>query len=146
MTSAVQPPFYEAGSRRVVDTNIISYVLKGDTRGPLYRPHLNTFQLAISFQTLAELEAWALIARWGERKQAELRAFLAPYVIIHSDQRLCEQYAHVMHASKRDGTNIDTADAWIAATALALKCPLVTHNAADFAGVPNLNIISEQSA
>jgi predicted nucleic acid-binding protein len=41
-------------------------------------------------------------------------------------------------------TAIDTADAWIAATALALNCPLVTHDAADFAGVPGLKIISEQ--
>ena len=29
---------------------------------------------------------------------------------------------------------------------LALRCPLVTHNAADFAGVPNLMIITEPQA
>ena len=35
------------------------------------------------------------------------------------------------------------ADAWIAAVALALSLPLVTHNPNDYAGVTGLQIISE---
>jgi predicted nucleic acid-binding protein len=36
-----------------------------------------------------------------------------------------------------------TADAWIAATALQLGVPLVTHNVGDYAGVSGLAILSE---
>jgi predicted nucleic acid-binding protein len=35
------------------------------------------------------------------------------------------------------------ADAWVAATALAYGLELVTHNPADFAGIPNLVVVSE---
>jgi predicted nucleic acid-binding protein len=34
-------------------------------------------------------------------------------------------------------------DAWIAATALYLNAPLVTHNAAHFRDVPGLHVITE---
>jgi len=36
-----------------------------------------------------------------------------------------------------------TGDAWVAATALSYDVPLVTNNAADFAGVSGLTVISE---
>ena len=36
------------------------------------------------------------------------------------------------------------ADAWIAATALSLDCPLVTQNARHFADIPGLAVISER--
>jgi tRNA(fMet)-specific endonuclease VapC len=48
-----------------------------------------------------------------------------------------------MHMADKAGTPMGVADAWIAATALALGCPLVTHNATDFQGVPGLPIITE---
>ncbi len=38
---------------------------------------------------------------------------------------------------------METADAWIAATALLYGAPLVTHNRSDYLGVPELTIISE---
>lgn len=47
-------------------------------------------------------------------------------------------------ACRRIGRPIDTADVWIAATALLLDAPLVTHNGAHFSGVPGLTVISEK--
>ena len=35
------------------------------------------------------------------------------------------------------------ADAWIAATALLLNVPLITHNAAHYVGIDGLRVISE---
>jgi predicted nucleic acid-binding protein len=40
------------------------------------------------------------------------------------------------------GVSIGNADAWIAATALDLEAPLLTHNRKDFAAVPGLTVIS----
>ena len=38
---------------------------------------------------------------------------------------------------------IDAADAWIAATALAVGAPLITHNAKDYAGITGLKLQSQ---
>ncbi|MFC3861167.1 PIN domain-containing protein [Deinococcus antarcticus] len=132
-------------SRLVVDTNIVSYIYKEDTRGPLYASHLKGHSLILSFQSLAELDVWARRANWGARRTADFHAYLAPYTIIYPDERILEQYAFARFESLKVGIQIDPADAWIAATALALRCPLVTHTAADFAGVPNLKLITEQA-
>lgn len=44
----------------VVDTDVVSYLFKKDTRSRLYRRHLLGNGLVVSFMTLAELEHWAL--------------------------------------------------------------------------------------
>ena len=40
----------------LVDTDVVSYIFKRDTRGALYDPHLDGRSQFISFMTLAELE------------------------------------------------------------------------------------------
>lgn len=40
------------------------------------------------------------------------------------------------------GRRIESADAWIAATALLYDAALIAHNPADYAGVPNLRVLS----
>ncbi len=45
--------------------------------------------------------------------------------------------------TRRAGTPMSVADAWVAATALHLQLPLVTHNRTHFAGVAGLTVISE---
>lgn len=129
--------------RLVVDTNIVSYLYKGDSRGPVYAARLAGHHLALSFHSVAELEVWALRAGWGERRRAEFQAFLALYTVIPHDPLISHHYAQVRAQCLNVGRSIDPADAWIAATALALRCPLVTHNPADFAGVPHLTLITE---
>jgi tRNA(fMet)-specific endonuclease VapC len=54
----------------IVDTDVVSFLLKGDTRAHLYRPHLQDQTLALSFMTVAELYQWAYVRNWGERKLA----------------------------------------------------------------------------
>ena len=127
----------------VVDTDVVSYLFKGDTRSDLYRPHIAGKVLLISFMTLAELRQWALVKNWGERRWQELETFLDDYAIIHSDSDLCTAWAEVAHNAIRNGRPIDTADAWIAATALHLGLPLITHNRNHYLGVDGLSVISE---
>jgi tRNA(fMet)-specific endonuclease VapC len=44
----------------VADTDVLSYLVRGDTRGEAFRPYLEGRRLAVSFQTVAELDRWAL--------------------------------------------------------------------------------------
>ena len=127
----------------IVDTDVLSYLFKRDTRGESYRPHLHGRLGILSFMTIAELEFWARIRNWGPTRRAELSAFLEPYTIVQSDDRLCETWAEVRSQVMRDGRHIDTADCWIAATARLYDIPLLTHNANHFVHVDGLKIVSE---
>ena len=127
----------------VVDTDVVSFIFKGDTRGVWYEPHLVGKVAIISFMTRAELNQWALLSHWGRARRERLAQYLRRFVVIHSDDHLCLQWAEVKAQARRNGTPIETADAWIAATALLHGIPLVTHNRSDYAGVEGLQIISE---
>jgi predicted nucleic acid-binding protein len=52
------------------------------------------------------------------------------------------KWAEIMVAANRKGRPMEVADAWHAATALALGVPLMTHNAADYVGVNGLSILT----
>ncbi len=127
---------------RVVDTNVLSFLFRQDSRAEAYLPYLENKASAISFQTPAELELWALVGHWGTQRKAKLAQFIAPFGIAVYSQRLGQRWAEATFSARRQGKPIGSADAWIAATALELRAPLVTHNPADFAGVEGLQIIS----
>ena len=75
----------------VVDTDVISFIFKRDTRAALYMPHLNGHILIISFQALAELERWALSAGWGTHKRQQLARHLRRYLVEHSSSALARK-------------------------------------------------------
>jgi tRNA(fMet)-specific endonuclease VapC len=102
----------------IVDTDVVSFLFKGDTRAQLYRPHLQGKALAISFMTVAELYQWAYIRNWGKQKLTRLEEQLRAYVIVPYDNELCKQWATVCVERQRLGRPISVQDAWIAATAL----------------------------
>jgi predicted nucleic acid-binding protein len=126
----------------VVDTDVVSFRFKKDSRARLYKRHLIGRDPVIAFMTLAELHAWALERRWGAARQAELVRHLRQYEVYHEDDALCRLWAEVWTRARRKGTPMQVADSWIAATALALDVPLVTHNPADFEGVSGLSVLS----
>jgi tRNA(fMet)-specific endonuclease VapC len=127
----------------VVDTDVVSYLYKRDTRADLYRPHLNDPPFIISFMSVAELRRWTLERNWGQRRQNELENYLARYFVIHSDDQTCTHWAEAMSTARSNGRPIAASDAWIAATALSLDVPLVTHNGRHYSGVAELQVISE---
>lgn len=127
----------------IVDTDVVSFILKRDTRATLYRPHLENLPKIISFMTLAELRCWELQNNWGTRRIKEAREFLDEFTIVHTDETLCEIWAEILRDAHKYGNPIETADAWVAAVALLFDVPLVTHNRRHFQNVKNLKIISE---
>jgi predicted nucleic acid-binding protein len=127
----------------LVDTDVVSYLFKRDTRGALYEPHLKGRSQFISFMTLAELEWWAQVRHWGQRRRTDLENYLHRYTVIDSDRSLCQHWATVRHQAQQAGREIAPADAWIAATAILYQIPLITHNRSDFDWINDLTMISE---
>jgi tRNA(fMet)-specific endonuclease VapC len=126
----------------IVDTDVVSMLFKGDTLALAFLPHLTGRLLGISFMTLAELERWSLERSWGRMRRLELEQHLTRYAVLPVSRELCVKWAEVTFGAKRKGHPIQTADAWIAATALYYRVTLVTHNPDDYSVVGGLVLLS----
>lgn len=73
----------------VVDTDVVSYLFKGDSRGVPYERHPLGRAPVVSFMTFAELDAWADQRQWGARRRERLEQFLANFAPHFPDRRLC---------------------------------------------------------
>jgi tRNA(fMet)-specific endonuclease VapC len=126
----------------VVDTDVVSYLFKNHSNASLYLPDVADKAIVISFMTVAELDRWALEGKWSESRRRRLLEYLSPFTILPYSRELCAKWAEVTVAAKACGRRIECADAWVAATALFSKSPLITHNRRDYLGVPGLTLIS----
>lgn len=126
----------------VVDTDVVSMLFKSDSRALQYEIHLTGCLLGISFMTLAELERWPLERKWGATRKVQLAQYLTRYTVLPVSRDLCKKWAHVTFEAQNKGKPIQTADAWIAASALYYQVPLITHNAADYKMIRGLYILT----
>ncbi|MFB3788501.1 MAG: type II toxin-antitoxin system VapC family toxin [bacterium] len=127
----------------LVDTNIVSYLMRGGELARLYAPHLQKRFPAIAFITVGELYYGVEKKRWGASKRQQLEMTLRHFVEIPSDRETAQCYGRLVAGRERLGHPISSADAWIAACAIRYRLPLVTHNAPDFLDIPELQIITE---
>lgn len=127
----------------LVDTNIVSYLMKGTPEARAYAPHLQGKLAAIAFITVGELYYGAEKAGWGAQRCLKLETALRNFVVIPYDHEISKAYAHVLVEREGQGRPISSNDAWIAACALRHDVTLVTHNYRDFAEISNLKLISE---
>ncbi len=126
----------------LLDTNIVSFIFKNDTRIREYAHYLKDHRLAISFMTVAELFQWAAVRKWGERRKSELEDALQNYVILPFDVELCRFWGKIRAECRSAGRPISPQDAWIAATAIHHALRLVTHNPDDFDAVKGIEVIT----
>jgi len=127
----------------LVDTNVVSYVMKGGPLAQAYAPHLQGKLLSISFVTVGEMYYGAEKDRWGNRKRSQLETVLRNFVVIPYDVEIAKHYGIIVARRQRMGRPISFPDAWIAACALRHGVPLVTHNAKDFTEISGLSIVTE---
>lgn len=125
----------------VVDTDLVSYIFKKDSRAVRFEPHMVQTTKFISFMTFAELRRWEFKSNWGQTKTSKFEMLLSEYGIIHSDDRLCNIWANVTNESNAKGRKISSADAWVAAVAMMFDIPLLTNNRKDFEHIAGLSIL-----
>lgn len=125
----------------LLDTNIISYWMRGEPRLIEKIQNHSPLDLSLSTVTLAEIyygiekslvrkkERWSKI----ERIKSLLEVF--PF-----DISAAEKYGHLRAAFETTGTIISDRDLQIAAIALANRLCVVTHNTKEFLRVPSLQV------
>lgn len=131
----------------VVDTMVISWLF--DQRpNPLadrYRQIIGGRPVLLAFQTVMELRYGALRANWGDLRRRRLERRIADLTTIEGDDELttrcaelrnrCQRIGHALGDQAHDG------DRWVAAAALRLNVPLVSHDTI-FEGAPGLELVT----
>ena len=133
------------GLAAVVDTNVASYIAR--RQSPLadyYEQRLEGRRVFMSFQTVQELWFGAYRDNWGNRRKADLAEAIRHYEIVWPTMSLAYLSAQLRSERQRAGRRLEVADAWIAATALSLQCPLASHDG-DFDDIPGLELIRAPS-
>jgi tRNA(fMet)-specific endonuclease VapC len=130
-------------AKALVDTDVVSFIFNNSRLGVPYRQYLRKRALCISFMTHAEIERGMRLADWGKKKRDEMEGFLAAkFAIIHTNDAICRKWAEI---TSINGRPVAPADAWIAATAIVYRVPLITHNRKHFEGIAGLKVISEDN-
>lgn len=118
----------------VVDTNVFSADLLRFTR-PLveaYRPLLSGRRFLISFQTLAEVQFGLRRRDWGPVRIGRAQAHIERAQVVWPGPALLDTYVDLRMKCERTGHALaqqdHDADRWIAATAIHLGIPLVSHD------------------
>ena len=130
----------------VVDTDVVSFLFKNHTLAPAYQVILAGRPLAVSLITLAEIEYGMEAKNWGAPRRDLMRRFLTRFTPLLPDTETARTWARIKSGCAKKGRPISFADAWIAAAALQLNVPLVTHNASDYGAVEDLTILTATAA
>jgi predicted nucleic acid-binding protein len=126
----------------ILDTDVCSFLLKGDTRIQGYQTHLIGRIPCLSFQTVAELQQWAEARSWGAARREQMDEWLGCFVILYPDLQVCRLWGYIRTECERNGHLISPQDAWIAACAQRYGYPLITHNSDDYRHVSDLQVVT----
>ena len=126
--------------RYLLDTNIVSYILKGVPSGIRQRVDEKPSEtLAISAITAAELHYWIAKRPSQSRIRFHIEDFLLRVPTLPWDAEVAAIHGELKARLLEIGRPLAELDMQIAAHALALNLILVTHDAA-FKQVPDLQI------
>jgi len=129
----------------VVDTNVFGADLlrRGARLAAVYRPFLEGRTFVVSFQTVAELTFGALRQGWGSQRLRRLEDRIGRAEVVWAGPELLSEYVALRVRCEQAGhplaQSAHGADRWIAATAIRLGVPLVSHDAV-FRDAPGLNL------
>lgn len=117
-----------SGIEILVDTNILIYLLRGDET---LVSILQGKDVHLSF--ISELELFGLVSSAEEENR--IQSLLDQCIIVPLNKSITKEYKEL-----RKSTKLKLADSVVAATAMALKFPILTADK-HFTRVANLNVI-----
>jgi tRNA(fMet)-specific endonuclease VapC len=127
-------------SRYLLDTNIASYVIKGNIPAVRRRiVQVPMAQLAVSAVTEGELRYGAARRPDAARLRTIVDEFLLRMTILPWDSEAARHYGQIRAALERKGQPMGNLDTMIGAHALALGAVLVTNDQA-FTRIKELNV------
>jgi predicted nucleic acid-binding protein len=126
----------------VVDTDVISFLFKSHSLASAYQVLLVGRPLAVSLISLAEIEYGMEVKNWGSARRDLMHRFLARFTALLPDHDTAALWAKIKSSCEKKGRPITFADAWIAASAVQLNIPLVTHNVGDYVAVKSLTVLT----
>jgi len=99
-------------------------------------------RLAVSVMTIGELRAGVLAAVDLETRDRRLSTLTAALTLepVPVDERVADAWARLRVTLRDLGLRMPINDSWIAATAIALGVPVVTHDD-DYVAVPGLAVV-----
>lgn len=125
----------------MLDTDTVSYALRGHGRvGARILEHRPS-ELCISSITLAELRYGAEL-KGSEKLHRLIHAFVSDFPLVPLDAAAADTFGTVAARLARGGTPIGPLDTLLAAHALSLGLTLVTNNARHFERVDGLRMES----
>ncbi len=127
--------------RFLLDTNIVSYWMRGDPQVRVKLQAMGPSELALSTITLAEIRYG--IARspfHKETRTKKLESLLTLIEVIPFDERASECYGPLRAELEARGEPISERDTQIAAIGLAHGLTVVTHNVREFQRVTGLEV------
>ncbi len=138
----------DGGGAVVVDTMVFSWML-GNLASELrlsYATRLQGRPLVLAAQTVAEIRAGALMRNWGDRRRDELDDRIRRVRVAGVDNETVTAYVGLKVACTNQGLGLGSknhdGDRWIAATAIRLGLPLVSHDKI-FLDAPGLTLVTE---
>ena len=125
--------------RYMLDTDTVSYALRGEGQVAARLLEHPPSELCISSITLAELKFGAEAKR-SQKLHRAIRTFVKEIAVAAFDESAAERFAEVAVALARRGEPIGTFETLVAAHALSLGLTVVTNNTRHFVRVSGLTV------
>lgn len=121
----------------MLDTDTCIYAMSA-AKG--FEPKLPLGDCVISVVVLGELEWGVLHSKRVESNRDALEGWLAAVRVVDLGIEVARRYGKLRASLAAAGQLIGPNDLWIAAHALSLGLPLITHNRREFGRVPELAV------
>lgn len=132
----------------IVDTDVVSCLMRGDQRARDFMPFILGKIPAITFVTVAELHFGAIADNWGAKRMGQLEQTIRRYALLPWDPNLPKIWARLRADAKRVGSPLyqaeHTNDLWIAACAVYYQAPLLTGNRRHMLNLPGLVLADDE--
>ncbi len=123
----------------LLDTNVCVGILRGE-RKVLAEYSRAAGNVAVAAMTEGELFYGAECSDDPEGNRFFVSRFLKAIPVVHTSDDIMRRFAVEKGQLRKRGILVDDADVLIAATALALNCPLATRNIRHFSRFPALTL------